>query len=78
MLKIEPGYKNFVQLFTKLQTDSKAVMVASDKTFMHTMSSLSGGIAHFFQARAVNRNNTNTHNYEITNHYPKLSGQSTD
>ncbi len=78
MLKITPGYKNFVQLFTNRQTDSSAVVEASDKTFMLTMSSLNGGIAHFFQARAVNRNNTNTHNYEITIHYPKLSGQSTD
>ena len=79
MLKIKPGYKNFVQLFAKRQTDDSAVWAAaSDEAFMHDMPSFNGRIAHFFQAGAVKRNNTNTHNYEIIIKHPYVPGQSTD
>ncbi len=79
MLKITPGYKNFVQLFAKRQTDMSAQIGGSgDDLFVLDMQSFNGRIAHFFQARAVNRNNTNTHNYETNIYIPYLPGQSTD
>jgi hypothetical protein len=76
MLKITPGYKNFVQLFAKRQTDMSAQIGGSaDNFFVQDMQSFNGRIAHFFQARAVNRNNTNTHNYETNIHNTYLPGQ---
>lgn len=79
MLKITLGYKNFVQLFAKRQTDkSEQVGCTTDDIFVQDLQSFNGRIAHFFQARAVNRNNTNTHNYETIIYNPYLSGQSTD
>ncbi len=78
MLKITLGYKNLVQKFAKRQTDMSAqIGGAADDIFVQDLQSFNGRVAHFFQARAVNRNNTNTHNYE-TIYNPYLPGQSTD
>jgi hypothetical protein len=76
MLKITPGYKSFVKIFAKRQTDVSAVYSEIiDDTLVHDQQSFNGRMAHFFQAIAVSRNNTNTHNYETNIYNPYLPGQ---
>ena len=76
MLKITPGYKSFVKNFAKRQTDMFAVLSETiHDSLVHEQQLFKGKIAHFFQAIAVSRNNTNTHNYETNIYNTNLPGQ---
>ena len=76
MLKITPGYKSFVKIFANRRTDMSAVLSETiDDTLVQEQQLFKGKIAHFFQALAVSRNNTNTHNYETNIYNSYLPGQ---